>query len=187
MAVKKARKARGHKKPGTTKDAAEQRARRFVEAYIANGGNATSAAIQAGYSPRSAYNQGYRLMKDDEVGRLLEQRKQQVAKRLEISTERILRKLVAIAEADVSQFLDSKGAILPPSEWPAEARGAVQSLKWGRFGPEIKLHDSKGAVEIAMKHLGLFEKDNEQKADPIKALLDAIAGEAGLVPVAKKA
>lgn len=36
----------------------------FVEAFC---GNATEAALKAGYSPRSAYSQGQRLLKNDEV------------------------------------------------------------------------------------------------------------------------
>lgn len=33
--------------------------------------NATEAAKRVGYSPRSAYSQGHRLMKDDEVQKML--------------------------------------------------------------------------------------------------------------------
>ena len=36
----------------------------FVEAYC---GNATEAALKAGYSPKTAYSQGQRLLKNDEV------------------------------------------------------------------------------------------------------------------------
>ena len=38
----------------------------FVEAYLRTG-NQTKAAIEAGYAVGSAYNQGYRLMKDDDI------------------------------------------------------------------------------------------------------------------------
>jgi phage terminase small subunit len=40
------------------------RQKAFIEAYC---GNATEAALKAGYSQRSAYNQGRRMMKNDEV------------------------------------------------------------------------------------------------------------------------
>jgi len=39
---------------------------RFAQAYILHR-NATEAAKAAGYSPRSAYNQGYRMLKNDEI------------------------------------------------------------------------------------------------------------------------
>lgn len=47
--------------------AAEDRYRRFVIEYFNCGGNQTQAAINAGYSPRSAYMIGSRLMKNDKV------------------------------------------------------------------------------------------------------------------------
>jgi len=39
---------------------------RFAQAYILHR-NATEAAKAAGYAPRSAYNQGYRMLKNDEI------------------------------------------------------------------------------------------------------------------------
>lgn len=45
--------------------------RRFVELY---NGNATEAAIGAGYSPKTAYSQGQRLLKHVEVGKVITNR-----------------------------------------------------------------------------------------------------------------
>ena len=39
---------------------------RFAQAYVLHR-NATEAAKTAGYSARSAYNQGYRMLKNDEI------------------------------------------------------------------------------------------------------------------------
>jgi len=39
---------------------------RFAQAYILHR-NATEAAKAAGYAPRSAYNQGYRMLKNDAI------------------------------------------------------------------------------------------------------------------------
>ena len=39
---------------------------RFAQAYVLHR-NATEAAKTAGYSTRSAYNQGYRMLKNDEI------------------------------------------------------------------------------------------------------------------------
>ena len=55
--------------------AAEDRYRKFVIEYFNCGGNQTQAAINAGYSPRSAYMQGSRLMKNDKVKKLMEEYK----------------------------------------------------------------------------------------------------------------
>ena len=47
------------------------RQKSFVEAYT---GNATEAALQAGYSPKTAYSHGQRLLKHDEVSRAIRER-----------------------------------------------------------------------------------------------------------------
>lgn len=40
-------------------------------------------------------------------------------------------------------------------------------------------HAKLAAVEMLNKHLGLYEKDNKQKADPLTALLNRIATDSG--------
>jgi phage terminase small subunit len=60
------------------------RQERFVAAYV---GNATEAAIKAGYSPRSAYNQGRRMMNNDEVKAAIEAREKQRTSKIIASRE----------------------------------------------------------------------------------------------------
>ena len=48
---------------------------------------------------------------------------------------------------------------------------------------EYKFHSKTAALEQAAKHLGLFERDNEQKKDPLTSLLAGLAG--NVVGVAK--
>lgn len=50
------------------------RQRRFVEAYT---GNATEAAKVAGYSPKTAYSNGARLLKNDDVAAAIRERETQ--------------------------------------------------------------------------------------------------------------
>lgn len=46
----------------------------FADEYITNGGNSTQAAITAGYSEKTAYSQGNRLLKHDEVKKYIKER-----------------------------------------------------------------------------------------------------------------
>lgn len=48
----------------------KQRKKEFVEHFMVTK-NATESAKRCGYSEKSAYNQGYRLLKDDEVQEML--------------------------------------------------------------------------------------------------------------------
>ena len=46
--------------------------KRFARNYIANGGNATQAALKAGYSKKSARSQGQRLLTDADIKQMLD-------------------------------------------------------------------------------------------------------------------
>ncbi|MBB6559594.1 hypothetical protein HNP48_002261 [Acidovorax soli] len=48
--------------------------------------------------------------------------------------------------------------------------------KHGKHGIEVQMHSRLDAAEKLMKHLGAYERDNNQKGDPLKNLLHAIAG-----------
>ena len=65
----------------------------FVNAYIKSGGNATEAAIEAGYSKRSAYNQGQRMMRNDEILKEIRKAQRQASKDAAITVEEIVKKI----------------------------------------------------------------------------------------------
>ena len=58
--------------------------------------------------------------------------------------------------------------------------------KMTKYGIEIAMHDKAAFAEKLFKHLGLYEKDNQQKTDPLASLLRRISnGNAnGFKPVA---
>jgi len=62
---------------------------RFVEEYLVDL-NATQAAIRAGYSPKTAYSQGERLLRHVDVAAAVEARKAELAKRTRISAEEVI-------------------------------------------------------------------------------------------------
>lgn len=67
----------------------------------------------------------------------------------------------------------------------APAVALYAGAKETKYGIEIQMHDKGAALEKLFKHLGLYEKDNNQKTDPLTALLARIATQnaSGLVPV----
>ena len=182
-------------KGGSSKSSAAHRRKLFVEAYIANGCNATQAAISAGFSQKSAYSQGQRLLKHVEIQQLLRNRQNEIAQKFELTTESVIAELAKIVHCDPRRLFDAKGALLPLKDWPDEVAGAVASLEVeelfvGRGDEKVsigatkklKFWDKNSAIEKAMKHLGLFERDNEQKTDPLRDLLERVSG-SSLKPV----
>lgn len=59
------------------------------------------------------------------------------------------------------------------------AAALYAGVKETKDGIEVKMHSKLDAFEKLAKHLGLYERDNQQKADPLKMLLQAIAGQGG--------
>ncbi|WP_202758258.1 terminase small subunit [Delftia acidovorans] len=56
-----------------------------------------------------------------------------------------------------------------------QAQALYAGAKMGKYGVEVMFHSKMDAVEKLAKHLGIYEKDNEQKTDPLTSLLARIA------------
>lgn len=76
----------------------------FVDAYMLHF-NATKAAIEAGYSPKTAYSQGSRLLNHVEIKAELERRYKANA----MSAAEILQHLTEIARGDIDDVVDANG------------------------------------------------------------------------------
>ena len=61
--------------------------KQFARNYIANGGNATQAALKAGYSKKSARSQGQRLLTDDDIKKMLEKEQKKNIERFEYTMQ----------------------------------------------------------------------------------------------------
>jgi len=162
----------------------------FAKEYLVDL-NATQAAIRAGYSEKTAYSIGQRLLKKVEIVAAIQARRAVMSEKLEITQERVLQELAAIAFADVSDYVnveteqvDAWGihpitgeVCLIPTGWrqcvkvintkelPKRKRAALASIKQGSNGIEIKLYDRHRALELLGKHLGMFE--NREAPPPV--------------------
>ena len=65
----------------------------FVKVYISNGGNATQAAIQAGYSESSAHSIGEENLKKPAIKYHLDQHREKIAIRHDITVDYLIDKL----------------------------------------------------------------------------------------------
>lgn len=203
-----ARKAAAPKKPakavnkkqknGTSREAAEQRKKLFVEAYLVNGGNGRQAAIEAGYAPKAAAQQASRLLTDANISYLIKERRAKLVESMELTTERTLREIARLAYFDPRKLLDNTGRPLPLSELDDNTAAAiagldVEDLYSGRgedkeqIGVVVKYKfaDKNAALEKAMKHLGQYERDNKQKSllegvdrETVKAIVERLRGAA---------
>lgn len=111
---------------------AKDRQKAFAEEYIVDF-NATQAAIRAGYSKKTAYSQGQRLLKNVEVQKRVTEAIQDRIRRTHITQDRVVLELAAIAFADMAQQEET-------------------GLAW---------KDKLRALELLGKHLGMFDKAQE--------------------------
>ena len=68
---------------------------RFAREYLLDL-NATQAAIRAGYSPKTAYSMGQRLLKNVEVQAFIQSAKQERAEKLARTAQDVLNDIIAV-------------------------------------------------------------------------------------------
>lgn len=195
MATKKG-KAVTKKRPkaGNTQEDAEHRRKLFVEAYLTNGGNASQAAVAAGFSGKTAGAAGSRLLKHVEVLTMLQQRRKVVIEKMELTTERTLREIARLAYVDPRKFFHADGTPKEITELDDDTAAALAGMEvteeWVGSGKDrvkigvtkkYKLADKNAALEKAMKHLGQYEQDNKQRSplegisrDALKAIVERL-------------
>lgn len=97
----------------------------FVNAYLGSAnGNATKAAITAGYSERSAHVQGCELLKHPNVREAIEKRQAKAIAKADLTTQARLEKLGAIADHTPEKI--RAGDVLKANELILKVNGALQ-------------------------------------------------------------
>lgn len=129
------------------------RQKKFIKYYNAEA-NATKAAIKAGYSKRTAYSSGQRLLKNVEVKNALQKKSDKLEAELDISKDRIIREWALLAFSNIVDVVKASGdsvTLKNLNELPEEIQRTVQSVSEGKFGISVKLHDKKAGLEALSK------------------------------------
>ncbi|HGH8123889.1 TPA: terminase small subunit [Enterobacter kobei] len=120
--------------------------RRFVAEYLKDG-NATQAAIRAGYSKKSAEQIGYQLLQKTSVAQAIAQQQKASIARTLGSADEVLAQMWQLATFDANQLSQYR-------------RGACRYC-WG-FGHQYQWRD---AVEFEEKRLEAKERDKREPVD----------------------
>ena len=152
-------------KPGSGPKGTANRYEKFAKAYIANGQNATQAAIEAGYSPNGAGVTGSKLLKHPKIMPMITSMSARILDKMELSAERTLREIARIAYSDTRKLYNADGTLKHMSEWDDDTAAAVASLETvelpdgqGR-AHKIKAWDKIGALDKAMKYHDLYRPE----------------------------
>lgn len=156
----------------------------FVSAYMGCG-NATEAAVAAGYSAATAKQQGSRLLRrPDVIARLREyrlhvERQHAVrADRLALHGERTRLEIARIAYFDPRRLFDAAGDVKPLHELDEDCTAAVGGFEvtetYAGSGAErtlvgrtwrYKFLPKLTALDMAARIMGLYKGDNEPRPD----------------------
>ncbi|EAN8110973.1 terminase small subunit [Salmonella enterica] len=90
----------------------------YAQEYTKCPENQTQAAINAGFSPNTASVKASVMMRDERIQKRIAELMEERNKRLRVSADYVLLRLVEIDQMDVIDILNDDMSIKPVSEWP---------------------------------------------------------------------
>ena len=159
--------------------------RRFIDEYLIDL-NATQAAIRAGDSKKTAGPIAAENLSKPIIQAEIQKRRNQLQNNLEITQERVLQELAAIAFANGSDYAKVVNSgllptveMIPTEELLPEKLPAIAGIKANQYGVEVKLHDKVKALELLGKYLGAFDGGpaQEQTENNLFEAIDSIGEE----------
>ncbi|STV75997.1 Terminase small subunit [Klebsiella pneumoniae subsp. rhinoscleromatis] len=90
----------------------------YCQEYVKCPENQTQAAINAGYSPNTAGKFASQNMRDARIQKRIAELMEDRNKRLRVSADYVLLRLVEIDQMDVLDILNDDGGLKPIREWP---------------------------------------------------------------------
>jgi len=152
---------------------------RFINEYLANGcnGGAAYKKLHPRITDRSADVLGSKLLANIDVSKLLAERQAELAKKYALTADDAIRSLSQAIHFDPRKLYNADGtlkSITGLDDDTAMALAGVDVVEMHVEGEDIPMYtkkikwlDKNTAREQAMKHLGLFEKDNDQFANAV--------------------
>ena len=152
----------------------------FADEYLVdlNATRAYRVAYPSVKKDETAAQAGSRMLRNVKVAAYIQERMEERQKRTEITQDRVLEELAAIAFARATDYAEVKGEcvkIKDTSKLSEQQIRAIAGIKEGKFGVELKLNDKEKALELLGRHLGMFKDKLEVSAlDEEKKKLDDI-------------
>ncbi|EHF5275091.1 terminase small subunit [Salmonella enterica] len=90
----------------------------YAQEYTKCPENQTQAAINAGFSPNTAAVKASVMMRDERIQKRIAELMEERNKRLRVSADYVLLRLVEVDQMDVIDILNDDGTLKPIREWP---------------------------------------------------------------------
>ncbi len=150
-----------------------EKQKRFVQEYLVDL-NATAAAKRAGYKDP---NIGRRLVTKSNVSEAIQRAMEKRQARTEITQDRVLEELAAIAFAkgtDYASIISGVVVMNDTGKLTERQKAAITSIKQVKEGVEVKLADKIRALELLARHMGLFEHQEKQEEGLLPELIGGL-------------
>lgn len=155
-----------------------EKQKRFVQEYLVDL-NATAAARRAGYSEKTADRIGPELLGKTCVSAAIQEAIGKRQSRVEITQDRVLKELAAIAFAkgtDYASIISGVVMMNDTGELTEEQKAAIVGIKQTKEGVEVKLADKMKALELLARHLGLLQAQEKQEDGMLPKLIEGLKG-----------
>jgi len=147
---------------------------RFCLEYLV-GLNAKQAALRSGYSKKTARSVGAENLTKPDIAQRIAELKKQRNERVLIQADDIVMELQKIAFSSAADLHIDWNELKSWDDLDDGQKAVIASLKvteskgvdWSKTVTEIKLHDKLKALDMLSRHLGIYEKDNQQKQVPV--------------------
>ncbi len=116
------------KRPSTQFKPLTDMQERFCQEYIQTPDNQTDAAVRAGYSAKSAHNAASQNMDEPRIQKRIAELMTERNRRLRVSADYVLQRLVEIDKMDVLDILNDDGGMKPIAEWPKVWRTSLSAM-----------------------------------------------------------
>lgn len=166
----------------------------FVREYLLCG-NATQAALAAGYSQKTARVIGQENLLKPAIASLLAEKQTVIAARqderlatMELTKEKVAREIARISFFDPRKMFAEDGRPLAITELDSDTAATIIGLdvleQYEGLGDDrrlvglikkYKIADKNSALDKAAKILGMFGADHAQQTNPLATLLHSIA------------
>lgn len=138
-----------------------EKQQRFVDEYLIDL-NATQAAIRAGYSVKTANEQGSQNLAKLSIQQAIAKQMAERSKRTGINQDRVVLELAKIALVKMTDIVDSQGRI--KSDASPDDLACIESVKYKESKSdtglsverEVKIASKLKALELLGKHLGMW-------------------------------
>lgn len=143
----------------------------FADEYLIdlNATRAYRVAYPSVKKDETAAQAGSRMLRNVKVAAYISERMQQRQKRTEVTQDRVIEELAAIAfskAVDYAEVRDGRVIIKNTVELSEKQVRAIAGIKEGANGIEIKLNDKEKALELLGRHLGMWNDRVDLKITP---------------------